>query len=153
MSGVVLVLVVVRKAPDYNYKGFEMLWMSISHIRGKIRWYFKPLVKLYIISPKSLSQCNWRFLSLKISVLELTILNLSIGTGNLHSSCTEGVNLANAALQAMACFRLQQRAKGISTWVVLGDWTEKYHGLTMSYLQLTYFKTVKSFTRDIIFTI
>ena len=76
---------------------------------------FQTISKTVYYFTKEFVTVQLEFLSLRISVLELAILNLSIGTGNLHSSCTEGVNLANAALQAMACFRLQQRAKGIST--------------------------------------
>ena len=44
-------------------------------------------------------------------------------------------------------FGLQCRVRGTITWAVLGDRTETNHGLTMSYLHLTYFRTCYKFHR------
>ena len=89
-----------------------------------------------------MSQCNWRVLSLRISALELTILDPSIGTGSLDSSSIQVVDLANEA-----CVWLTVQGQRDHNLSCIRRQTETNHGLTMSYLQLTYFRTCYKFHR------
>ena len=56
-------------------------------------------------------------------------------TGSLYGSSSQGVDWPTQLFRQRPVLGLRRRARGTSTWAVLGDWTETNTALQLFYLQ------------------